>query len=102
LSRLVLAPRQRKYLRQQAHSLQPVVRLGRSGVSAAVIAETDRALESHELIKVKIEAEEGEQRKQMALSLADATGAEVAGLIGRIAILYRPRSDDPKILLPRV
>jgi RNA-binding protein len=98
----VLAPRQRKYLRQQAHSLHPVVRLGRSGVSAAVIAETDRALESHELIKVRIEADEGEQRKQMAGSLADATGAEVVGLIGRIAILYRPGRDDPKLQLPQV
>jgi RNA-binding protein len=97
----VLAPRQRKYLRQQAHSLHPVVRLGRAGVSAAVIAETDRALESHELIKARIEADEGDQRKQMAVSLADATGADVVGLIGRIAILYRPRSDDPKILLPQ-
>jgi RNA-binding protein len=96
----VLSPRQRKFLRQQAHSLQPVIRLGRSGVSAQVVAETDRTLESHELIKVRIDADEGDERKRMAASLAEGTEASIVGIIGKIAILYRPARAEPKIQLP--
>jgi RNA-binding protein len=94
---MVLTPKQRQFLRGLAHSLSPVVRVGKGGVSEAVIAETKKSLASHELIKVRIE---GDARDQLATDLAKATDAHVAGVIGKTVILYRERDEDPEIKLP--
>lgn len=95
-----LSSRQRKYLKGLAHQLDPVVRIGKGTVSEGVVAETQQALESHELIKVRIEAEEGTDRREMAIVLADRTGSALVGTIGKIAILFRQRADEPAIRLP--
>ncbi|HKR65289.1 MAG TPA: YhbY family RNA-binding protein, partial [Thermoanaerobaculia bacterium] len=84
-----------------AHPLSPIVRIGKGGLTDAVIAETKNALESHELIKVRIEVEEGAERRALASRLATATDAHVAGTIGKIAMLYRERDEKPSIKLPR-
>ena len=97
----VLTTKQRQYLRGLAHPLAPIVRVGKGGVSESVVAETRKSLEAHELIKVRIDAEESATRRQMAESLAQATDAHVAGTIGKIAILYRERDEEPEIKLPR-
>jgi RNA-binding protein len=96
----VLTSKQRQYLRGLAHPLSPVVRVGKGGVSESVIAETRKSLESHELIKVRIEAGEGSDRRELAEQLAHATDAQLAGTVGKIAILYRPRDEEPEIELP--
>lgn len=77
------------------------MRVGKGGVSDAVVEETKKSLEAHELIKVRIEADESESRKELADRLAAASDAHVAGLIGKTAILYRRREEKPKIKLPR-
>lgn len=97
----VLTTKQKQFLKGLAHGLSPVVRVGKGGVSAAVVGETKKALESHELIKVRIEADEGAQRRALASSLAAEAGAELAGTIGKIAILYRAREEKPEIKLPK-
>ena len=94
---MVLTAKQRQFLRGLAHPLSPVVRVGKGGVSDSVVAETKQSLASHELIKVRID---GENREALAETLATATGAEIAGVIGKTAILYRAREDKPKIELP--
>jgi RNA-binding protein len=94
-------PAQRKYLRGLAHELEPVVRIGKSRVTPEVIAETDRSLEAHELIKVRIEVEGGDARRALAGDLADRTGAAVIATIGKIAVLFRRREEKPGIKLPR-
>ena len=96
----MLTTKQKKYLRALAHHLDPVVRIGQHGLTTGVATETGRALGSHELIKVRIDAE-GDARKQLAGELARATESEVVGLVGKIAMLYRRRDDDPTIELPR-
>jgi RNA-binding protein len=96
----MLTPRQRKYLRALAHHLEPIVRIGQHGLTTGVAAETRRALESHELIKVKIDAE-GAARKQLAGELAESTSSNVVGVVGKVVTLYRPRAEDPTIELPR-
>lgn len=93
-----LTSKQRQYLRGLAHPLDPVVRVGKAGVSESVIAETKKSLESHELIKVRIEADD---RKAAAESLASATDSQIAGVVGKIAILYRGREEKPEIKLPK-
>ena len=93
----VLTSKQRQYLRGLAHPLAPVVRVGKAGVTESVIAETKKSLESHELIKVRIESDD---RKAAAETLASATDAQIAGVVGKVAILYRERDEKPEIKLP--
>lgn len=99
-SETALTSKQRKYLRGLAHNLDPVVMIGRGSVSDGVIAETRNALESHELIKVRIDADEGSDRREMAGELASRTDSELVGTIGKIAILYRRHPEEPKIRIP--
>ena len=93
----VLTSKQRQYLRGLAHPLAPVVRVGKAGVTESVIAETKKSLDAHELIKVRIEADD---RKAAAETLAAGTDAQIAGLVGKVAILYRERDEEPEIELP--
>ena len=97
----MLTPKQRQFLKGLAHPLSPVVRVGKGGVSDAVVEETKKSLEAHELIKVRVEADEANERQELAGKLAAAAGAQIAGTVGKIAILYRPREEKPKINLPK-
>jgi RNA-binding protein len=94
---MALTGKQRQFLRGLAHALEPVVRVGRAGASPSVIEETKRSLASHELIKVRIDHDDSSQRKALAEELAKACDAEVAGTIGKLAILSRRRDEDPEI-----
>lgn len=96
----MLNARQRQFLRGLAHSLEPIVRIGKAGLTPGIIRETRNSLDAHELIKVRIEAESSAERKAIAEDLARAIDAHVAGTIGKLAILYRTREEKPKIKLP--
>ncbi len=91
-----LSPQQKKKLKQQAHHLKPVVWLGAAGLSEAVLAELDQALEHHELIKIKIGAGERDERQAMALSACESLQAELIQLIGNNAVIYRKNPDKTK------
>jgi RNA-binding protein len=96
----VLTAKQKQFLKGLAHPLAPVVRVGRGGVSNAVIEETKKSLQSHELIKVRIDADDSAVRKELAEKLASSADAHVAGMIGKTLILYRERDEEPEIKLP--
>ena len=96
---MTLTAKQRQFLKGLAHPLSPVVRVGRGRITPALIAETKRSLEAHELIKVRIDVDEGAARRELATELAQKTESELAGTIGKLAILYRPRAEKPKIRL---
>ena len=72
-----------------------------SATTESVIAETRKSLDSHELIKVRIDVDESRERRSLAERLAAETDAQIAGTIGKIAILYRERDEEPEIRLPR-
>lgn len=97
----VLTAKQRQFLRGLAHPLAPIVRIGKGGVTASVIEETKKSLHAHELIKVRIDIEDGKERKGAAERLASETDSQLAGAIGKVAILYRERDEEPEIKLPR-
>jgi RNA-binding protein len=97
----VLTTKQRAYLRGLAHPLAPIVRVGKAGVTDSVIAETRKSLDSHELIKVRIDVDGGAERRDVAAQLATATDSQIAGTIGKVAILYRERDEEPEIRLPK-
>ena len=88
----------RTYLRGLAHELKPTVMVGKEGVSDAVVAQVERELLAHELIKVKLT--KPPDKKSAALELATRTGAQLCGLIGHVVILYKPHPKEPKIKLP--
>jgi len=88
---------QRQQLRGRAHGLEPVVQVGRAGVTPAVIQSVDAALTTHELIKVRLH--EPEDKRAAASELAERTRSALAGLIGHTVILFRPHPDKPKITL---
>ena len=84
-----LSIHERKRLRQIGHVLNPVVMIGGQGLTDAVIEETLRALNDHELIKVKIAGEDREARAAVIDAIVEATGAEAVQKIGKIVLLYK-------------
>lgn len=90
-----LTPAQRRALRARAHSLKPVVMVGAAGVSEAVRAELDGALEHHELVKVRFLGAERAAIEQASQALCQQLGAVNVQRIGRILVLFRPRPPQP-------
>jgi RNA-binding protein len=86
----------KKSLKSQAHHLKPVVLLGAKGLTEAVIAETNIALLAHELIKVKMNSAEKEDRLNMANELSQHLQAELIQIIGNTVILYRKNEEKHK------
>ena len=96
-----LTNKQKSFIKARAHHLSPSVRVGRGGVSAEVVAETNRTLEAHELIKVKIDTDDSSARKKFARDLAEQTESELVGTVGKIAILFRQWEENSRYDLPR-
>ena len=86
-----LTARERAHLKARAHALDPVVHVGGSGLSERLVAEVDRALTAHELIKVKINSDEREARVATGEELCAKTGAAAVHRVGKVLILWRPR-----------
>jgi len=95
-----LTEKQRRHLRGLAHPLKPVILIGNSGVSDGVVAETQRALGDHELIKVRLPGLPREERDTALEALATRAEAALVGRIGHVAILYRPNPKLSRIVLP--
>jgi RNA-binding protein len=89
-----LSQAQKKAFRSIGHHLDPVVTVSENGVSEGVLAELDRALRDHELIKVKLALPDRDDRAAMLDELAKASGAELVQKIGKMALLYRR---NPKV-----
>jgi len=96
---MTLDGKQRRRLRALGHHLGVVVQVGQEGVTPGVLAAVEQALWDHELVKVKLAAEDREVRKHQAVALASGTGAEVAQVLGRIVLLYKQNPDEPRIEL---
>ncbi len=100
----VLNSHQRAYLKSMAHPLKPVVLVGSDGLTEGLEQAVDRALEDHELIKVKLGQSFKGERRPAAAALGEATAAAVVQVIGRMIVLFRPRQakrgDRSRIELP--
>ena len=92
---------QNRFLRGQAHDLKAMLQVGGKGITEALAAEVDNALEHHELIKVKVAGEDRDLRDAMIAELTTRTGAALVQRIGHTAVLYRPSKDKRHIVLPR-
>jgi RNA-binding protein len=89
-----------RHLRALGHELSPVVSVGKDGVTDGLVAATNTALLTHELIKVKVQAEAPGDRKATAADLAERTESALAQVLGRTFLLYRRHPKKPKIVLP--
>lgn len=97
----ILAAAQKRYLRGLAHDLKPVILVGGKGVTDALVAELDLALERHELVKVKVAAEDREARDAWMEVLTERSGAASIQRVGHVLTLYRPSAEKPQITLPQ-
>ncbi len=89
-----LSPSRRRELRTRAHALDPVVLVGGAGLSPAVLAEFDRGLKSHELIKVRVPAADRTKREVIFAEICSRTGAQPVEHIGKVLVLFR-ESPEP-------
>ncbi|PBJ82104.1 ribosome assembly RNA-binding protein YhbY [Lysobacteraceae bacterium NML93-0399] len=96
-----LTAAQTRFLRGQAHGIKAMLQVGGKGITDALIAEIDGALEHHELIKVKVGAADRDERDAMIADLAERTGSALVQRIGHVAVLYRQSKDRRQIVLPR-
>lgn len=96
-----LSTSQIRFLRSQAHSLKPVVMVGANGVSESLLEELNIALNAHELIKVKVRAEERDERDEAIEQLCRKSNAIKIQRVGHIVTLYRKNDKSPKIQLPK-
>jgi RNA-binding protein len=98
-----------RHLRALGHELEPLVQIGKGGVTPALVAQTRAQLEAHELIKVRVATEAPLGREDAAAELAAATESELAQVIGRTFLLYKApdpkalaaKKRKPKIVLPK-
>ncbi|MEX2272664.1 MAG: YhbY family RNA-binding protein [Vicinamibacterales bacterium] len=88
-----LTSRERADLKARAHAWEPRVQVGSGGVTDRLIAEVDRALAAHELIKVKIATDDRLQRVAMGDEIAEHAGATAVYRVGKILILWRKREE---------
>lgn len=89
-----LTTRERAALKARAHALEPLLHVGNAGVTDALVAEADRSLTAHELIKVKVGTDDRAARVAMGDELAARTGAAVVHRVGKVVILWRPAPDE--------
>jgi RNA-binding protein len=90
----LLPSKERARLKARAHALEPVVRIGHAGLTPELIAEVDRALAAHELIKVSVAVEDREERRTLGDTLAERVDGTPVHRVGKILILWRQRSND--------
>lgn len=96
---VMLTGKQKRHLRGLGHGLKPVVLVGKKEVDEGLVHETNAALACHELIKVKVLENCPLDRHEAAEALAEATGSDIAQVLGKTFLLYRP-AEKPVIVLP--
>jgi RNA-binding protein len=94
---VALTESQRKNLRRLGHSLHPVVMIGSGGLSKAILAEADGALDHHELVKIKVRVGDRAAREEVISAICAETGAELIQRIGHTALLYRPNPERRRV-----
>lgn len=97
----MITSKQRSYLKSLAHDLDPIVYIGKAGVTENVIKEIDTCLEARELVKVKLQEGCDLAPKDVANDLVPMLGAEFVQAIGRKFTLYRESKENKQIILPK-
>ncbi|SMN00940.1 FIG004454: RNA binding protein [uncultured Candidatus Thioglobus sp.] len=96
-----LTNNQKKFLRARGHTLNPVVMIGQHGLTEAVIAELESTMTKHELLKIKIRADDKDAKQKMIDEIVNMTKAHLVQVIGNVMVIYRGFDEEPQIILPR-
>lgn len=88
----MLTPKTKQKLKAKAHALKPIILIGNNGLTEAVNKEIDRALNDHELIKIRISTDDKELRRELFKQLCEVNSAELVQTIGLIGVIYRANS----------
>ncbi len=96
----MLTGKQKGFLRSEAHHLQPLFQIGKSGLTQSVIVQIEEALEAKELIKVNILQNCDEDKNDIAAKLDEQEGIEIVQIIGNTIVLYKESIEKKKIVLP--
>lgn len=80
-------------MKARAHALEPILHVGRTGIQDAVVAELDRALTAHQLIKLKINDPDRDIRESIANDLSARTDSTIVQRVGKVVVLWRPTAD---------
>ena len=83
------------YLRGLGQRLEPLVHIGQAGLTDALLASVNQALDGHELVKVKFDAQK-EEKKLLAPELAQRTSSVLVQRVGHVVVLYRQQADPAK------
>ena len=98
---MAITPKQRAHLKSLAHHLKPVVYVGKEGVSDSAVRSVEEALNTRELIKVRVQEAAPQDVRESAAELARRMAeVEVVQTIGRVAVIYRRHPEKPEIELP--
>ncbi len=95
----MLTSKQRAKLRKMAHELQPIIYVGKAGMTDNIIKQADDALPVHELIKGSVQQSSPVSAKDAMNEIAEKTGAEAVSTSGRKFVIYRANPDEPKITI---
>jgi RNA-binding protein len=93
---LTLSPGERRAQRARAHALTPVVMISAAGPGSAVIAEVERALAAHELIKIRAFSDERDEREAWMNTICASVDAAPVQHIGKVLVIYRPKPPEEK------
>ncbi|REB09959.1 ribosome assembly RNA-binding protein YhbY [Sporosarcina sp. BI001-red] len=96
----MLTSKQKSYLRSEAHHLQPIFQIGKSGLTDAIIKQIEEALEARELIKISVLQNCEQDKEEIADNLGQQAGLEVVQIIGKTIVIYKESTEKKKIVLP--
>lgn len=96
----VLTKTQIRFLKKRVHALKCIVIVGSAGLTEGVLKEADSSLAHHELMKIKINAEDQTSRKKIAEQLCTSLDATLILAIGHVIAVYRA-AKNPSIILPK-
>lgn len=99
--KILLTGKQKGFLRSMGNEMDPVLTVGKGGLTESVITQTDEALEARELIKGRVLQNCLEEPKNVAAELAESVKAELVQVVGRNFLLYRPSQKKTWIVLPK-
>ncbi|WP_100402289.1 ribosome assembly RNA-binding protein YhbY [Bacillus sp. FJAT-42315] len=97
----MLTGKQKRFLRAEAHHLDPIFQVGKGGVNDNMIKQIGEALEARELMKISILQNCDEDKQEVARSIAKGAKAHVVQIIGNIIILYKESRENKQLVLPK-
>lgn len=97
----MLTGKQKRHLRAMGNEMDPILQVGKGGITENVVTQTNETIEARELIKGRVLPNCVEEPKAVAAELAERTGSEMVQVIGRNFLLFRQSKDKPMIELPK-